>query len=275
MVFKQFRPLIKNQTNNNIKELFTDNGKEYINKTFKVYIDAYSIIHRKTPIYTKEPNGLIEHINLTLLNKVRAILLYSGLPNYLQGEAILVVYYIYNRTPYSAIDLKTPYEAYNSIKPNISNIKIWGSIAYYQDNKPKEKLAPRKQKAILIGYSDYNHYKLFLNNKTIQSRDATILENQFIDTKKSDYPITIPINIGENKDKKQKAIYSPKQTRASYKKLLEADPSHKIEVQIPNIANNAIYTIEDTMLNNIITPINRSNLAFILCMSTTEPNMFK
>jgi len=29
------------------------------------------------------------------------------------------------------------------------------------------------------------------------------------------------------------------------------------------------------MLNNIITPINRSNLAFILSMSTTEPNTFK
>ena len=124
IVFKQFRPLIKNQTNNNIKELFTDNGKEYINKTFKIYIDAYSIIHRKTPIYTKEPNGLIERINLTLLNKVRAMLLYSGLPNYLWGEAILAACYIYNRTPHSAIDLKTPYEAYNGIKPNISNIKI-------------------------------------------------------------------------------------------------------------------------------------------------------
>lgn len=78
---------------------------------------------------------------------------------------MLAAAYIYNRTPHRSLNYKTPYEVYNNIKPNISNIKAWGSIVYYHSNIYKDKLSPRKEEAILIGYSDYNHYKLWDYNR--------------------------------------------------------------------------------------------------------------
>jgi transposase InsO family protein len=82
-MLKVYKNRSKNQTNTTIKEIFTDNSKEYINNDFAIYIRKYSIIHRKTPIYTKEPNSLIERINLTLLNKLRSLLIYSKTSQFL------------------------------------------------------------------------------------------------------------------------------------------------------------------------------------------------
>ena len=41
--------------------------------------------------------------------------------------------YLYNRTPYSQISFKTPYFVLYNTKPDIINIKVFGSIAYYKD----------------------------------------------------------------------------------------------------------------------------------------------
>jgi len=51
----------------------------------------------------------------------------------------------------------------NNIKPNINNIKIWGSITYYKIKEPKRsKLKPQAEKGILVSYSkDNNNYKVF------------------------------------------------------------------------------------------------------------------
>jgi hypothetical protein len=52
----------------NIKQLFTNNDKEYINKAIINITNKYSITYNTSPTYIKEPNSLIEYINLTLLN---------------------------------------------------------------------------------------------------------------------------------------------------------------------------------------------------------------
>ena len=75
--FENYKNLSENQTKTTIKEFFTDNGTEYINNRYIISLKRYGIIHHKTPAYTKEPNGLIERINLTLLNKLRSLLIYS------------------------------------------------------------------------------------------------------------------------------------------------------------------------------------------------------
>ena len=67
----------------------------------------------------------------------------ANLPKYLQGEAVEVATFLYNRTPYIALDgYSTLYYAKNGTKPSIANIRIFGSICYYRDNAPKLKLSP-------------------------------------------------------------------------------------------------------------------------------------
>jgi hypothetical protein len=53
----------------------------------------------------------------------------------------------------------------------------------YHTNKQITKLEPRKNPAILVGYSDHMHYKLYdiKLRKTIWTRDAVILEGKFLD----------------------------------------------------------------------------------------------
>ena len=123
-MLKIYKIQSENQTNNTIKEIFTDNGKEYNNNEFAIYIRRYGIIYRNTPIYTKEPNGLIERINLTLLNKLRSLLITSKADYSLWGEALLAATYLYNRTPHRSLDYKIPYEIYKGKPPNINYIKI-------------------------------------------------------------------------------------------------------------------------------------------------------
>ena len=75
--FENIKNIIKNQNNITIKEFFSNNGKEYINKDFELLFNKFGIIHLQTPVYIKEPNGLIERINLTLMNKVKYFLFLS------------------------------------------------------------------------------------------------------------------------------------------------------------------------------------------------------
>lgn len=167
-----------------IREVFSDNGSEFVNKRFEARLSEWGIEHKKTPAYTKESNGLIERVNLTLMNKVRSMIMDANLPGYLWGEALKAAVFVYNRIPHKGIDHKTPYELYhNGRKGEIKQLKRWGSLVYYNNNKQKTKLQPRTQPAVLVGYTDYpNIYEVWdpKVRKRLPTRDLTILESRFL-----------------------------------------------------------------------------------------------
>ena len=69
--------------------------------------------------------------------------------------------YLYNRTLYSQLQFKTPYQALYDTKLDIINIKVFGSIAYYKNKAiGLKKLDPRAKKAILVGFGN-NLYRLY------------------------------------------------------------------------------------------------------------------
>src|SRR5256886_17569437 len=74
-VYKAFLEF-KSRTKNNpkgykIRIFAIDNGGEYVNKRFQSLFKKEGIIYQTTPVYTKEPNGLIERPNRTLMTKER------------------------------------------------------------------------------------------------------------------------------------------------------------------------------------------------------------
>ena len=83
------------------------------------------------------------------------MLINSGLPKTLQGEAATAATYFYNRTPHLSLkDFITPFEARHGEKPDRSNIRTWGSITYKKEpNQLLKKLDPRVDAYILIRYS--------------------------------------------------------------------------------------------------------------------------
>ena len=78
----------------------------------------------------------------------------------------------------------TPYEKKTGIKPDISFIRIFGSVTYYKVKglDSYNKLKARANKAVLIGYSDNAEvYKLWdiELRKVVYSRDVEIIEGNF------------------------------------------------------------------------------------------------
>ena len=66
---------------------------------------------------------------------------------------------------------KTPFETVFGNKPNVKNLKIYGSKVF--ERKPealrKRKWDDKAQLGILVGYT-YNDYRVLLNNKIINAR---------------------------------------------------------------------------------------------------------
>lgn len=169
-----------NFSNNKVKALQLDN--EFKSNDLTNYLNSKGIITRFSAPYNPSQNGAAEIINKVLFNKVRALLINSNLPKSLWGEAILTATYLYNRTPNSSINYKTPYYLKYNKLPNLSNIKIFGSLTYHKEPKDFiKKLDPRATIYYLIGFNSNNLYKLYnpRNNKSIISRDCKILEGYY------------------------------------------------------------------------------------------------
>jgi hypothetical protein len=185
-LFTEFNSYIKEeetQLDAKLKRLHSDNAPEYKSDEFKALFNEKGAIATYSAPYTPEQNGVSERFNRTIMNKVRAMLILSGAPKSLWGEAVQTATYIYNRTPNSSLQgYISPYEARTGQKPDISNIRTFGSIAYKKE--PKEflkKLDPRASPYILIGYGQ-NQYRLIKpgSKKTSMARDVDILERVFI-----------------------------------------------------------------------------------------------
>jgi hypothetical protein len=177
---KEFINRVEVQDDKRLKLIQADN--ELNTKDLLDLAKDKGFIFRFTPPFNPEAKGGVERINRTLFNKVRALLFESKLPKRLWAEALMSAVYLYNRTPNSSIDFKTPYEAKYKAKPNIANIKIWGSLSYKKE--PKEflhKLDARSKPYYLIGYTSNNLYRLLdlKSYKVTLARDVKVLEGTY------------------------------------------------------------------------------------------------
>lgn len=57
--------------------------------------------------YTPRQNCVAERMSRTILNKVRYMMISSGVPKVLYGEVVMIAIYIVNKIPTSSLDEKT------------------------------------------------------------------------------------------------------------------------------------------------------------------------
>ncbi|MCI50054.1 retrovirus-related Pol polyprotein from transposon TNT 1-94, partial [Trifolium medium] len=69
-------------------------------------------------------------MNMTLLERVRCMLLGAGLPKSFRGEAVNTAAYLINKRPSTGIDLKTPIKVWSGRPADYSNLKVFGSLAF-------------------------------------------------------------------------------------------------------------------------------------------------
>ncbi|KAL7090306.1 hypothetical protein ACP275_12G032700 [Erythranthe tilingii] len=78
-------------------------------------------------------------MNMTILEKLRCMLLSSGCSKKFWGEAATTTYYLINRSPSSALKFKTPQEIWTSQPPTYNHLRIFGCAAYAHIRQDKLK----------------------------------------------------------------------------------------------------------------------------------------
>eukprot|EP00963_Diacronema_lutheri_P005227 scaffold408_cov347-Pavlova_lutheri.AAC.1 len=71
--------LMQKQTGNAVKAIRSDRGREFINADLRSFLQENGIQQQTSAPYTPQQNGNAQRYNRTLLEKVRAVLLDSGL----------------------------------------------------------------------------------------------------------------------------------------------------------------------------------------------------
>lgn len=175
----EFEAMASAHFGSKISRLRTDNGGEYCSHAMKQFCRCKGIRMEKTVPYTPEQNGVSERLNRTIEEKARAMLQASGLPKFLWGEAVYTAVYLMNRSPSVAVagDV-TPYEAWNGHKPDVANLRVFGSDCYVHVPKQlRKKLDDKSEKVSFVGYAP-NGYRVWNGTKVFIGRDVIFNENE-------------------------------------------------------------------------------------------------
>ena len=125
--YKRYEAYLLRQKGVHIKKLHTNRGGEYLSNDFSNHLADMGTVRNLTIHDTPEHNGVAERLNHTLLEKVQAMLHSSGLLKFLWGEAINHAVYLKNQTGTKALEGKTPYEVFYSVKPNLKGLPEFGA----------------------------------------------------------------------------------------------------------------------------------------------------
>ncbi|GJV97838.1 retrotransposon protein, putative, ty1-copia subclass [Tanacetum coccineum] len=178
--FKEWKQLVENQTGGTVKKLMTDNGLEFCNQKFKQLCIKSGIARHLTVAGTPQQNGVAECMNRTLMDKVRCLLIQSGLPKSFWAEATCKAAYLINRSPSIAIEKKTPMKMWSGHPSYYEILRIFGCVAYPHDKQGK--LEPRAIKYVLLGYPEgLKGYRLYRiddeSPKIVTSRNVVFNES--------------------------------------------------------------------------------------------------
>jgi hypothetical protein len=190
--------IIEAHTKQPIRRWRCDAGEEWagLTSTFK----EKGILKEMSAPYAQDQDGVSERSIRTIIERARTMMLQANLPVKLWPEAIAAAVYITNRLPTKALQGKTPYEAWYSEKPDLSNLRVYGCDAYVVDYhaKSKGKMAPRSWRGTLVGYQAKNQWRIYNGKKVFVRRDVTFNENKFRFAEKGE-PVTegVTANLSE------------------------------------------------------------------------------
>lgn len=110
---------------------------------------------------------------------MNAMLISSGMPESMWGEAILSACYVLNRVPHKKLE-KTPFELWKGYSPNLKVLKVWGCLA--KVGLPEFKrtsVGPKTFDCVFIGYAQNSAAYRFMSlsdNSICEVRDAEFFE---------------------------------------------------------------------------------------------------
>ncbi|GKD13993.1 retrovirus-related pol polyprotein from transposon TNT 1-94 [Tanacetum coccineum] len=133
----KFLKMIQVRLNTHVRNIRTDNGTEFVNRTLHSYYESVSISHETSVARSPQHNGVIERRNRTLLEAARIMLIYAKAPLFLWAEVVATACYTQNQSIIQCRHGKTPYELLHDRKPDLSYLHVFGAL-YYPNNDSED-----------------------------------------------------------------------------------------------------------------------------------------
>jgi hypothetical protein len=160
--------------------LRSDNGGKFLSKKFDLYFAKCGIQRETSAPYSPQQNGVKERANKTIMECARSMILARRLKHEFWGEAVNTVVYIKKRCPTEVFDSKTPQEAWNGKKPDVSHLRVFSYKAFaHIPDKKRTKLESRSMPCVFLRYyDDTKTYRLMCveTKRIIKSRYVVSIE---------------------------------------------------------------------------------------------------
>jgi hypothetical protein len=155
-----------------LRVLRTDNGGEFMAAEFTSYCADEGIQGHYSALYNPQQNDVVERRSQTVVGMARALLKLRGMLAVFWGEAVVTTVYILNRSPTKALNGRTPYEAWHGCKPVVSQLRVFGCLAFIKELGHVGKLDDRSTPAVFIGYAEGSKAYRILDPETQRVRMA-------------------------------------------------------------------------------------------------------
>ena len=128
---------------------------------------------RATGAYSSAQNGLAEKPNQDLARMMRSLLYAAGMGSQYWSYALRHSVYLKNRLPHTSLEYKTPYEIMNHTKPDLSQLRVFGSKVYYMDKPRKKKLDKMDSIGRFMTYKGTEKIAYVIDDTTKKERITT------------------------------------------------------------------------------------------------------
>ena len=176
---KNFIADMKTVKGASVKTIRSDNGGEYMSNDLQSWLCSHGIRHETSVPYTPQQNGVAERTMRTVVEAARSMLYNKQVPLQFWGEAVMCATYLLNRS-LSSTNKVTPFEIWYHRKPDVSHLRVFGSVAYaHVPDALRKKLDPKAVECRMVGYSETSKaYRLWNPNtrRVILSRDVIFQE---------------------------------------------------------------------------------------------------
>lgn len=177
---REYEAMARNQFKTGICSFLCDNGREFINAQVIDFCQRKGIRLLNSVAHNHQQNGRAEHLNRTLEDKARTMLLEAGLPKWFWSEAVMCAAFLLNRCPTKATG-KVPAVEWYGKPANYSRLRAFGCVCHvHVPTVKRKKFDPRSELGVLVGYSDLAYRIYMTEKKAIQlARNVVFEESRF------------------------------------------------------------------------------------------------
>ena len=125
-----FIVMVSMQYKSRVQAFMSDFGGEFTSLRLEERLKELGIHIQRSVPHMPQQNGRAKCFNQTLFKKSEAMRHQACLPRSWWEFCVEYSVHVYNQTPIKRLKSKTPYEAINRVKPDISHLQILGCGAY-------------------------------------------------------------------------------------------------------------------------------------------------